>query len=338
MVPTWRAKPHTQGFSVRAMRALVTGGAGFIGSHLIDRLVARGDHVVVLDNLSSGNLSFIQEHLDNGNATLVQADITQFDEVMGAMKGIDCVYHLAANPDIRLGTRITDTDLKQGTLATYNIVEAMRLNNVGTIAFASSSVVYGEDAPLPTPESHGPCMPISLYGASKQAGEGLISSWVGTFGIQAYIFRFANIIGTRGTHGVIFDFIHKLKKDPSRLEVLGNGLQEKSYMEVGDCADAILHVMSCSNDSLNLYNLGSHDTASVRRIAEIVVETTGCHDASIEYTGGDRGWAGDIPRAMLGIEKMLSTGFDVRYNSEEAIRHTALALIEEIGLNTEMNS
>ena len=215
---------------------------------------------------------------------------------------------------------------------TYNIVEAMRLNEVKQIAFASSSVVYGEDAPLPTPEDHGPCMPISLYGASKQAGEGLISSWVGTFGLQAWIFRFANIIGARGTHGVIFDFIHKLKRDPTRLEVLGNGLQEKSYMEVGDCVDAILHVMAHADEPLNLYNLGSHDTASVRRIAEIVVDVTGCHDASIEYTGGDRGWAGDIPRARLGIEKMLNTGFDVRMNSEEAIRHTATCLLEEIGL------
>ena len=320
------------------MRALVTGGAGFIGSHLIDRLIQRGDEVVVIDNLSSGNLQFIQAHLDSGNVTLVEGDITRYEDVDLAMKGIECVFHLAANPDIRLGTRVTDTDLKQGTIATYNIVEAMRTHGVKTIAFASSSVVYGEDAPLPTPETHGPCMPISLYGASKQAGEGLISSFVGTFGIQAYIFRFSNIIGTRGTHGVIFDFIHKLKKDPSRLEVLGNGLQEKSYMEVGDCADAILHVMSKTNEPLNLFNLGSHDTASVRRIAEIVVEATGCHDASIEYTGGDRGWAGDIPRAMLGIEKMLSTGFDVRYNSEEAIRHTALALIEEIGLHEEMNT
>lgn len=327
-----------QGFIVRCMRALVTGGAGFIGSHLIDRLIERGDEVVVIDNLSSGNLQFIQGHLDSGKVTLVEGDITHYADVDLAMKGIECVFHLAANPDIRLGTRVTDTDLKQGTIATYNIVEAMRVHGVKTIAFASSSVVYGEDAPLPTPETHGPCMPISLYGASKQAGEGLISSFVGTFGIQAYIFRFANIIGTRGTHGVIFDFIHKLKKDPSRLEVLGNGLQEKSYMEVGDCADAILHVMSKTNEPLNLFNLGSHDTASVRRIAEIVVEATGCHDASIEYTGGDRGWAGDIPRAMLGIEKMLSTGFDVRYNSEEAIRHTALALIEEIGLHEEMNT
>jgi UDP-glucose 4-epimerase len=314
------------------MRALVTGGAGFIGSHLIDRLVARGDTVVALDNLSSGQLEFIQSHLDSGAVTHIHGDITDFEAVLSAMEDIDCVFHLAANPDIRLGTRITDTDLNQGTLATYNIVEAMRRCEVQKIAFASSSVVYGEDAPLPTPENHGPCMPISLYGASKQAGEGLISSWVGTFGLQAWIFRFANIIGTRGTHGVIFDFIHKLKSDPSRLEVLGNGLQEKSYMEVEDCVDGILHVMKHTDEPLNLFNLGSHDTASVRRIAEIVVEETGCHDASIEYTGGDRGWAGDIPRAMLGIDKMLSSGYDVRYNSEEAIRHTARALIEEIGM------
>lgn len=314
------------------MRALVTGGAGFIGSHLIDRLVSRGDTVVVLDNLSSGNLDFIQNHLDSGKVSLVKGDVTNYQDVLSAMEGIECVFHLAANPDIRLGTKITDTDLKQGTIATYNIVEAMRINGVKKIAFASSSVVYGEDAPMPTPENHGPCLPISLYGASKQAGEGLISSWVGTFGLQAWIFRFANIIGTRGTHGVIFDFIHKLKTDPSRLEVLGNGLQEKSYMEVGDCVDGILHVMNNTDQQLNLYNLGSHDTASVKRIAEIVVEETGCEGASIEYTGGDRGWAGDVPRAMLAIDKMLQIGFDVNYNSEDAIRHTARALIEEIGL------
>lgn len=314
------------------MRALVTGGAGFIGSHLIDRLISRGDKVVVLDNLSSGKVEFIQGHIDSGSVILIDGDITIFDDVLNAMNGIDCVFHLAANPDIRLGTKITDTDLKQGTIATYNIVESMRRCGVKKIVFASSSVVYGENAPMPTPENHGPCMPISLYGASKQAGEGLISSWVGTFGLQAWIFRFANIIGHRGTHGVIFDFIHKLKADPSRLEVLGNGLQEKSYMEVGDCVDGILHVMEKSKDNLNLYNLGSHDTASVKRIAEIVVEETNCLDAKIEYTGGDRGWAGDIPRAMLGIDKMLSTGYDVRYNSEDAIRHTAKCLIEEIGL------
>lgn len=312
------------------MRAMVTGGAGFIGSHLIDRLVGRGDEVVILDNMSSGVREFVSHHLDSGAAVLHEVDITDLESVKAHMDGIDFVYHLAANPDIRLGTKITDTDLKQGTIATYNVLEAMRLSGVNKIAFASSSVVYGEGAPMPTPETHGPCIPISLYGASKQAGEGLIGSWVGTFGLQAWIFRFANIIGERGTHGVIFDFIHKLKANPNRLEVLGNGLQEKSYMEVGDCVDGILHVISSTNDSVNLCNLGSNDTCSVRRIAEIVIRETGCLDASIEYTGGDRGWAGDIPKAMLSIDLMKSYGFDVNYDSEDAVAYTTRVLIKEI--------
>ena len=310
------------------MRSIVTGGAGFIGSHLIDRLVARGDEVTVLDNLSSGNAEFLSHH--TSNVKHIEVDITDFDAMSPYFEGADGVYHFAANPDIRLGTEITDTDLKQGTIATYNVVESMRIHNVPTIMFASSSVVYGENAPMPTPENHGPCLPISLYGASKQAGEGLIGSWVGTFGLQAWIFRFANIIGERGTHGVIFDFIHKLKADPSRLEVLGNGLQEKSYMEVGDCVDAILHVIDNTDDRINLYNLGSNDTCSVRNIAAIVVRETGCEGASIEYTGGDRGWAGDIPKAMLAINRLKELGFKVNYDSEEAVAHTARVLIQEI--------
>tara|TARA_B000000475_G_scaffold203594_1_gene165861 strand:+ start:238 stop:1182 length:945 start_codon:yes stop_codon:yes gene_type:complete len=313
------------------MRSLVTGGAGFIGSHLIDRLVERGDDVVVLDNLSSGKEEFLAHHSDQ--VTHHHVDITDYESMSPYFKGVDVVFHFAANPDIRLGTQITDTDLKQGTLATYNVVESMRVHGVPTIMFASSSVVYGDNAPMPTPENHGPCMPISLYGASKSAGESLISSWVGTFGLQGYIFRFANIIGDRGTHGVIFDFIHKLKKNPTELEVLGDGRQEKSYMEVGDCVDGILHIMGSQNESLNLFNLGSHDTCSVRRIAEIVVEETGYTDAKIAYTGGSRGWAGDIPRAMLAIDKMNSAGFNVKFNSEEAVRHTARVLIQEIGLD-----
>ncbi len=315
-----------------AMRALVTGGAGFIGSHLIDELVDAGHEVKIIDNLSSGDLNLISHQMEAGNVEFVKGDLTVLDDVMQATKNIDCVFHMAANPDIRLGTQITDTDLKQGTIATYNILESMRINGVKKIVFASSSVVYGEDAPMPTPENHGPCLPISLYGASKLGSEGLITSWVGTFDFQAWIFRFANIIGERGTHGVIFDFIHKLKRDNSRLEVLGNGLQEKSYMEVKDCVKAIMHIYNNQNLPINLYNLGSHDTCSVRRIAEIVVEETGFDNATIEYTGGDRGWAGDIPRAMLSIEKMLSTGYDVNYNSEAAVRHTTRCLIEEIGM------
>ena len=314
------------------MRALVTGGAGFIGSHLVDELVDAGYSVKIIDNLSSGNIALVNHQIAAGNAEFIEGDITSIDDVLQATKEVDVVFHMAANPDIRLGTQVTDTDLKQGTIATYNILEAMRINNVNKIVFASSSVVYGEDAPMPTPESFGPCLPISLYGASKVGSEGLITSWVGTFDFQAWIFRFANIIGNRGTHGVIFDFIHKLKRDNSRLEVLGNGLQEKSYMEVKDCVRGMMHIFNTSTSPINLYNLGSHDTCSVRRIAEIVVEETGCRDATIEYTGGDRGWAGDIPRAMLSIEKMLSTGYDVKYNSEAAVRHTTKCLIEEIGM------
>ena len=314
------------------MRALVTGGAGFIGSHLVDELVDAGYSVKIIDNLSSGNLALVNHQIAAGNAEFIEGDITSIADVLQATKEVDVVFHMAANPDIRLGTQVTDTDLKQGTIATYNILEAMRINNVNKIVFASSSVVYGEDAPMPTPESFGPCLPISLYGASKVGSEGLITSWVGTFDFQAWIFRFANIIGNRGTHGVIFDFIHKLKRDNTRLEVLGNGLQEKSYMEVKDCVRGMMHIFNTSTSPINLYNLGSHDTCSVRRIAEIVVEETGCRDATIEYTGGDRGWAGDIPRAMLSIEKMLSTGYDVKYNSEAAVRHTTKCLIEEIGM------
>ena len=217
--------PYTVAMAGEFMRALVTGGAGFIGSHLIDALIASGYKVRVIDNLSSGKLEFIKTHMESGNLEFQKGDLTSLSDVEIATKDIDCVFHLAANPDIRLGTRVTDTDLKQGTIATYNLLESMRINDVKKIVFASSSVVYGEDAPLPTPESYGPCLPISLYGASKLACEGLITSWAGTFGFQAWIFRFANIIGERGTHGVIFDFIHKLKNDNSRLEVLGNGLQ-----------------------------------------------------------------------------------------------------------------
>lgn len=312
------------------MRALVTGGAGFIGSHLIDRLVARGDDVIVLDNLSSGKESFLSHHGDKVN--LIRADITSLEEIKEHFSGVDFVYHLAANPDIRLGTRVTDTDLKQGTIATYNVLESMRIHGVKNIAFASSSVVYGENAPMPTPENYGPCLPISLYGASKQAGEGLISSWCGTFDHKAWIFRFANIIGARGTHGVIFDFIHKLKKTPDNLEVLGNGRQEKSYMEVGDCVNAILHCIDNFDEKVNLVNLGSVDTASVTNIAEVVIEETGYKSAEISYTGGDRGWAGDIPRAMLAIDKLRASGFEPTFNSVESIRQTAKILIEEIGL------
>jgi UDP-glucose 4-epimerase len=312
------------------MRWLVTGGAGFIGSHLVDRIVAAGHSVVVLDNFSSGRREFLLHHDEGGAVEVVVVDLRDLEATAPHFEGVDRVVHLAANPDIRLGTRVTDTDLQQGTVATYNVLESMRRHNVTDIAFASSSVVYGEDAPLPTPEDHGPCIPISLYGASKSAGEALIGAYVGTFGFRAWVFRFANIIGARGTHGVIYDFIHKLRATPGHLEVLGDGRQEKSYMLVEDCVDAMMHVMATTDLPYTLMNLGTEDTCSVRRIAEIVIDVVGAK-ANISYTGGSRGWAGDIPRARLAIERLVATGFVPSMASEEAVRTTAEVLLREIG-------
>ena len=309
---------------------LVTGGAGFIGSHLVDALIGKGKKVRVIDNFSSGRMEFLSHH--NNNVEIIECDLLDFENVNKAMEGIETVHHLAANPDIRLGTEVTDTDLKQGTFATYNILEAMRKNNVKNISFASSSAIYGEAEEMPTTEKYGPLLPISLYGASKIASEVLITAWIGTFGGKAWIHRFANIVGPRGTHGVIFDFIHKLKKTPDRLEVLGDGFQEKSYMSVGDCVNSMLHLIENANNDVNLFNLGTGDTCSVRRIAEIVVEESKFRNVKIEYTGGKRGWAGDVPKTFLNVDELLKTGFQPTRMSEETIRDCVIDLIDEIGL------
>ena len=311
---------------------LVTGGAGFIGSHLVDALVDQGKKVRVIDNFSSGREEFLAHHEGGGAVEVCRGDLLDRGSVIAAMEGIETVHHLAANPDIRLGTEVTDTDLKQGTVATYNVLEAMRVSGVGRISFASSSAVYGEAGVMPTPEDYGPVMPISLYGASKLASEALITAWAGTFGTQGFIHRFANIVGPRGTHGVIFDFIHKLKRDPSRLEVLGDGNQEKSYMSAHDCVQSMIHVISLGDEGTVLNNLGTGDTCSVSRIAEIVIEESGLEGVSIDYTGGKRGWAGDVPKTYLDVTKLLGSGFEPTSMSEQAVRDTARVLISEIGL------
>jgi UDP-glucose 4-epimerase len=313
---------------------LVTGGAGFIGSHLVDALVAQDKEVRIIDNFSSGREEFVSHHKEHGAVEVCRGDLLDRDAVDAAMEGVETVHHLAANPDIRLGTEVTDTDLRQGTVATYNVLEAMRVAGVSRISFASSSAIYGEALEMPTPEDYGPVMPISLYGASKLASEALITAWAGTFGTQGFIHRFANIVGPRGTHGVIFDFIHKLKKDPTRLEVLGDGNQEKSYMSAHDCVRSMLHVMrtGAEEEGTVLNNLGTGDTCSVSRIAEIVIEESGLEGVSVDYTGGKRGWAGDVPKTYLDVTKLLGTGFEPSAMSEQAVRDTARDLISEIGL------
>ncbi|MHC1605636.1 MAG: NAD-dependent epimerase/dehydratase family protein [Candidatus Methanofastidiosia archaeon] len=294
-------------------KILVTGGAGFIGSHLVDRLV-KDNEVIVIDNLSSGKKEFVNEKTE-----FLQKDILE-EEISNYFKGIDLVYHVAANPDVRLGAEDTKVHLGQNVLATYNILEAMRKNGINKIAFTSSSTIYGR-APMPTPEDYGPLKPESLYGASKLACEALISSYCHTFGMQSWLFRFANIIGERSNHGVICDFIGKLKSNPEKLEILGNGKQEKSYLYVKDCIDAMIFAVENSNEKVNIFNIGSEDTISVADIAKIISEKLGLHP-KFKFTGGEKGWKGDIPKMQLSIEKLESLGWTPEYNSGAAVRKT----------------
>ena len=302
------------------MKALVTGGAGFIGSHLVDKLISKGNSVTVYDNLSSGKKEFLKQHTQSDKFTLVEADLLDFERVKKEIKDFDVVFHIAANPFVRLGEKQTRLDLEQGAMATYNILESMRLNGMKKIVFSSSSVVYAETPPIDIPETYGPTLPISLYGAGKLAGEGLISAFCGTFGFQAWIYRFANVVGIRGTHGVIVDFIEKLNKNPKELEILGDGRQQKPYLHVSDIVDGIIYGFEHSNEQLNLYNLGCDSNTTVTHIAEMVVEEMGLENVKFNYTGGKRGWAGDVPRFQLAIDKMSKLGWKARYTSDDAVR------------------
>jgi len=223
----------------------------------------------------------------------------------------------------------------QNITATYNLLEAMRKNKVPSIAFTSTSTVYGEASVIPTPEEYGPLIPISLYGASKLACEALITSYCHTFDMNSWIFRFANIIGARSTHGIIFDFINKLKNNPEQLEILGDGRQEKSYLHVSECVNAILFAVENCSNSVNIFNVGSDDTINPTRIGEIIVEEMGLEGVEFTYTGGIRGWKGDVPRMLLGIEKLKEAGWCSKYSSERSVRETVRALVEESLLNGE---
>ena len=302
------------------MKILVTGGAGFIGSHLVDRLVET-DNVTIIDNLSSGKREFVNE-----KALLIKEDLLNSDKICKHFKNIDVVYHLAANPDVKIGAENTRIHLEQNIITTYNVLESMRKNNIKKIVFTSSSTVYGS-APMPTPEDYGPLRPESLYGASKLACEALISSYCYTFGMQSWIFRFANIIGERSTHGVIYDFINKLKRNPEELEILGNGKQEKSYLYVKECIDAMIFAVKHSNENVNIFNIGSEDTISVTKIANIVSEKMNLKP-EFKFTGGERGWRGDVPKMFLSIDKIKELGWRPRYNSERAVEETTKHLVE----------
>lgn len=310
-------------------KAFITGGAGFIGSNLCARLLGEGWELVVYDNLILGNREFIAEYEGNG-LTFIEADLLELDKVVEAMKGSEVVWHLAANSDISYGRKYTDVDLKNGTLATYNVLEAMRINGIKKILFASTSAIYGEAEIMPTPENYGPLLPISLYGASKLACEGLITAFCHNFDIQAWIYRFGNVVGKNGTHGAIVDFIKKLRADKTRLEVLGDGKQAKPYLYVSEIVDGMCYGFQHAEDQVNFFNLACEGATTVETIAKSVIEACDFNDARIDYTGGARGWVGDVPQVRLCTEKMAKLGWKVTLDSDAAVKKAAEVLVTQI--------
>lgn len=310
------------------MRSFVVGGAGFIGSHMVDRLVERGP-VTVYDNLSVGKTAFIEGHLASGRAMLVQADALDPDRLTEAMRGHDLVVHLAANPEARWGLERTRLDLEQGTIATYNVLEAMRRAGVPRLIFSSSGTVYGETEKVCAEGDLGN-LPISLYGASKFAGEALIAAFVECFGLTARIYRFGNVVGPRGTHGAALDFLKKIRDKQTELEVLGDGRQAKPYLFVTDCVDGMLFGLDRVEGKLDIFNLAPPDTTSVTRIAELCVAASPYPGAVIRYTGGDRGWPGDVPRSRMDPGKLAALGFRVSCSSDEAVKRAVDALAREV--------
>lgn len=311
------------------MRYFVSGGAGFIGSHLVDSLIQKGE-VTVYDNLSSGRIEFISHHFNKPGFDFVQKDLLDLEDLKQAIKDQEIVFHLAANPDARMGLEDTSLDLKQETIATYNVLEAMRENGIKKIVFSSSGTIYGETPIIPLPEDYGPVLPISLYGAGKLASESLISAFCHSFEMQCWIFRFANIVGSRSTHGVIYDFIHKLKANPEKLEILGDGTQEKPYLSVEDCVEGMLFGFENSDERVNYFNLGCESTTDVKSIARMVVEELELKNVEFNYTGGKRGWPGDVPQVRFDNQKIRSLGWSPKLSSDQAVLKAVKNSVREI--------
>lgn len=303
------------------MRIIVTGCAGFIGSNLVDRLLGAGHRVVGIDNFSTGQREFLDGALQNSFFRLVEADLLEINDVVPVLSNCDLVFHLAANADVRFGIEHPRKDLEQNVIVTFNVLEAMRANGVTKIAFSSTGSVYGEATVIPTPEDAPFPVQTSLYAASKLACEGLIAAYCEGFGFQSWIFRFVSILGERYTHGHVFDFYKQLKVDPTRLLVLGNGKQRKSYLYIGDCLDAIQIAIEKAKDKVNLFNLGVDGYCEVNDSIGWISQTLGVQPR-LEYTGGDRGWIGDNPFIFLDTKKIRSLGWVPKYSIREGIVKT----------------
>ena len=301
--------------------SVVTGCAGFIGSNLVDRLLADGHHVIGIDNFSTGQRRFLEGASSHPNFHLFEMDLLDLDSLKRAFVAGGKVFHLAANADVRFGTDHPHRDLEQNTIATYNVLEAMRANEINKIAFSSTGSVYGETTVIPTPEDAPFPVQTSLYAASKLACEALISAYCEGFGFQSWIFRFVSILGERYTHGHVFDFYQKLKADPSRLPVLGNGKQRKSYLYIQDCINAILLAMDKAAEKVNVLNLGVDGYCQVNDSIGWISEELGV-DPQLEYSGGDRGWIGDNPFIFLETKKIQALGWKPRCDIRDGVIKT----------------
>jgi len=300
-------------------KVLVTGGAGFIGSHMVDELLSRGAEVIVYDNLSTGRKEYLAG--SKGRWTLVEADVMDPSRLQAAMNGCDFVFHLQANADVRGGKQNTRIDLDQNIIATWNVLEAMRLNGVKGIAFSSSAVVYGEPEIFPTPETCAP-LQTSLYGASKYAGEAVIQAYCEYFDMRCFIYRFVSWIGERYSHGVIFDLMKKLQRDRTRLPLLGDGTQQKSYLYVKDGVRGIMRAIEKSQAQKNIFNLGHDYFITVVEVVKIVLDELGLQGVQLEFAGGKRGWVGDSPLVHLDTAKLKALGWKPEVSIEEGIRRT----------------
>jgi len=300
---------------------LVTGCAGFIGSTLTERLLSHGHEVLGYDNFSTGQERFLRQAVESPKFRLVRGDVLDLATLTESMNGSEFVFHLAANADVRFGIEHPRKDLEQNTIATHNVLSAMRQNGIDRIAFSSTGSVYGESSTIPTPEDAPFPVQTSMYGASKAAGEGLIAAYCAGFGFQSYIFRFVSILGERYTHGHVLDFYEQLKEDSSRLRVLGNGRQRKSYLYVQDCIDAMLIAIERSNDGVNIFNLGTDGYCEVNDSIGWICDALGV-TPRIEYGGGDRGWIGDNPFIFLDTKKIRALGWKPRLTIRQGVIKT----------------
>lgn len=303
------------------MKHFVTGGAGFIGSNVVDFLLTLGDEVVAYDNFSTGQRRFLQNACDHARFHLIEGDVLDSDGLTSAMRGVEFVFHLAANADVRHGTEHPQKDLEQNTIATFNVLEAMRANSVRRIAFSSTGSVYGEPAVFPTPETAPFPVQTSLYGASKLAGEGLIQAYCEGFGFQGYIFRFVSILGERYSHGHVFDFYQSLRANPRELRVLGNGRQRKSYLYVQDCIDAMLYAVDRADGRVNIFNLGTDEYCEVNESIGWITAHLRLNP-TLTYSGGERGWIGDSPFIFLDTTKIRSLGWKPKLSIREGVLRT----------------